>query len=94
MQGKDRPNDNFIITKRKIHDEMPDKNTIASCKGGKMTIYTKIINSPSDGLKNIVDIWIRSCQLISDTRLQEVSVKDMRTILLLVSMVKDKSRDP
>ena len=60
---------------------------------GKMTIFSEILKLSSDGMKNIVDIWTRSCPLISHTQLKELSVKDMRTILLLASMVKDTSRD-
>ena len=47
--------------------------------------------APSDGVKNIANMWILSCRLISDTQL-EVSVKNMRTIFLLATMVKDQSR--
>ena len=69
------------------------RDTIPSCKDGKMTIFSEILKLSSDGMKNIVDIWTRSCPLISHTQQQELSVKDMRTILLLASMVKDTSLD-
>ena len=52
-----------------------------------MTNFTEMLKMPSDGLKNIVDIWIRSCHH------KKVSVKDTRTILLLESLVEDQSRD-
>ena len=58
--------------------------------GGTHTYCSEILTSPSDGLKNVVNFWIRSCQ--SHRQLQEKSVEDMRTILLLASMVKDPSR--
>ena len=60
---------------------------------GTETSCFEILRSPSDGLKNIVNVWIRSCQLISHIQLQGKSVKDMRTVFLSVLMVKDRSLD-
>ena len=54
----------------------------------------RILKSPSDGPKNVANIWTRSCQLISRTQPQGMSVRDLRTILLSASMVKDRSLGP
>ena len=45
-------------------DTRERSDTIPVSLGGKKTTCTEILKSPSDGLKNIVNIWIRSCQLI------------------------------
>ena len=59
----------------------------------KATNYTEIPSSPSDGPKNIVNIWIRSWQLISHTQRRGKSVSDMRTVILSASMVQGRNLD-
>ena len=59
-----------------------------------MTIYTEILKLPSEGLKNMGDTGSRSCQLISHTSLKGVSVKDLRTIFCVKSMVKGPQPRP
>ena len=94
VQSMDRPNGNMITTKREIQIETHGRRYVSLRRtDGTETIHTEILKLPSDGLKNIVHIWIRSCKLISHRQLQENSVKDVRTILLLASMVTDQSRD-
>ena len=48
------------------------------CTGLRMMNCTEIPRSPSDGHKNTVSIWTRSCSLISRTWLRELSVSDTK----------------
>ena len=90
----DLPKINRITSNRETQLETQGRNNIRLVQqDGTGTSYTEILKPPSDGLKNIVNIWIRSCQLLSHAQLQEESVKAMRTSLLLASMVKDQSLD-
>ena len=74
----DLPKMHMIISKRKIQLETWGRNfcrplrqddTETSCKG--------ILKPLSHGPKNIANIWICSCQLISHTQIQEKSVEDV-----------------
>ena len=56
--------------------------------------YTEMLSSASDGQKNIVNIWIRSWQLISHVQLRGKSVRDVKTNILLASMDDDRKPGP
>ena len=54
------PKSSAITLKRMNQRDMRErKDTIPSRQGGKATIYTEFLKSPSDGPKNIVNIWTR-----------------------------------
>ena len=96
MQGIDDPNNSTITSKRMNQRDMrKKKNMIPSRSDSKATNYTEILNSPSDGQKNIVNIWIRSWQLIFHKQLRgkSESVRDMKTSMSLAAMVKDRCLD-
>ena len=91
----DEPKGSTITSKRMSQLDTRRRNTIRPVRtDGTETNCVEILKSPSDGPKNIVvNIWIRSCQLISHTQPQGKSEKCMRTILLLASTVKDQCLD-
>ena len=77
----DGPNSSTITSKRMSQCDTQRRKTICRFRvDGRETICKEVLKSPSDGLKNIVNIWSRPCQLIAHTQLQGKSVEDMGTI--------------
>ena len=86
---------NNTITSKRMNqrDTRRGETTRQFWKDFRKMNCSEILNSPSDGLKNIVSVWIRSCSLISHIQLRGQSVSDMNTTILLAPMVKDQSQD-
>ena len=94
VQSMDEPKSSTITAKRMNQRDMRKrKDMIPLRSGSKAANYTEILSPPSDGPKNIVNLWIRSWQLISHTQLRGKSVSDMRTTFLSASMVKGRNLD-
>ena len=90
----DDPQNSAITFKASEQRDMRKRKDMSPLRSdSKATNKAEILSSPPGGQKNIVNIGIRSWQLISHFQLHGKSVRDMRTITLLASMVKDRSLD-
>ena len=94
VQSMDDPKNSAITLERLNQRDMRKrKDMIPLRSGSKATNCTESLSTPLDGPQKIVNIWIRSRQLVSHTPLRGKSVSDMRTITLSTSMVKGRNLD-
>ena len=90
----DLPKGNMITSKREIQLETHRRKNICRLRtDGTETNCVEILKSPSDVVKNIVNIWIPSCQLISHTQPQEKSVEEGEPSYSWRQMVEDQRPD-